>query len=155
MDTASPAAVLFLDFDGVLHALDCTSAGLFGCRPLLEGVLREFPDVQIVISSAWRELHPLEELRASFSGDIAARIVGVTPILPFQDGVPHRQRECLAWLSANAPDAAWLALDDVAALFDAGHEQLLLCDPAVGFCPEQVSELRRRLARLVGQAGKT
>lgn len=148
----SPAVVLFLDFDGVLHSLDSRTGELFACRPLLEEVLREFPEVRIVISSSWREIHPLEDLRSRFSDDIRARIVGTTPILPFRDDVPHRQRECLAWLRANAPDAPWLAIDDVAALFEADDERILLCESDVGFCPELVPDLRARLARLVAQA---
>ncbi len=72
--------ILFLDFDGVLHPEPCYSdSDLFCHRPLFESVMREFPDIEIVISSTWRQNRSLAQLKALFSDDIAACIVGVTP----------------------------------------------------------------------------
>ncbi|MFZ3000646.1 MAG: HAD domain-containing protein [Undibacterium umbellatum] len=48
--------ILFLDFDGVLHPEPCyDKTQLFSCLPRLEAILRDFPTVQIVISSTWRK----------------------------------------------------------------------------------------------------
>ena len=53
----------FLDFDGVLHP-DRSSVDLYFCRlTLLEPWLRKRPQIEVVISSSWREAHPLDELR--------------------------------------------------------------------------------------------
>lgn len=77
---------LFLDFDGVLHPfLARSSAEAFCHLPRLERVLREFPAVQIVIASTQRESVPLTHLAQRFSPDIAARIVGITPVLEVRD----------------------------------------------------------------------
>jgi hypothetical protein len=39
------------------------------------------PEVEIVISSSWRETHFLEDLKANFSASLRGRIIGVTPSL--------------------------------------------------------------------------
>ena len=54
--------IVFLDFDGVLHPefdpddpeRPKQNSDLFCRLPLIEAVLREFSQVEIVISSAWR-----------------------------------------------------------------------------------------------------
>ena len=47
--------ILFLDFDGVLHPEPCDEDGEPFCNlPALEAILRDFPAVEIVISSMWR-----------------------------------------------------------------------------------------------------
>lgn len=55
--------ILFLDFDGVTHPEVCTAPELFTCLPLIEAVLLRHSHVCIVISSAWREHHGLEDLQ--------------------------------------------------------------------------------------------
>ena len=144
----SAAPILFLDFDGVLHVLNCATERRFTSLPLLEDVLREFPELRIVVSSNWREAHGLDQLRSLFAPDIAARVIGVTPVLAWVAGVPHRYAECSAWLRANAPGAKWLAIDDDPALFEPRLEQLLACDPRLGLTRDQLPELRRRIAAL-------
>lgn len=74
---------LFLDFDGALHPHPCVvQFKLCLCNPI-EGILREFPQVDIVLSTAWRLRYPLDTsgdtLKHPFASDIAERIVGVTP----------------------------------------------------------------------------
>ncbi len=56
--------ILFVDFDGVLHAVDepvvfadsclLTNPNLFCWRPFLEHALEPYPEVRIIISSGWR-----------------------------------------------------------------------------------------------------
>lgn len=101
--------VLFLDFDGVLHAEPSLPKEVFSQLPLVEAVLRDCPWVDIVISSTWRldwmgdsDATAVENLRRYFSPDIAQRVVGVTPFLGrFQenglDALPYRRElECCA-----------------------------------------------------------
>lgn len=65
--------ILFLDFDGVLHPFfpradrSDEENQLFAYLPRLEGVLRDFPEWQIVISSSWREHHPWTTVIKAFS----------------------------------------------------------------------------------------
>jgi hypothetical protein len=115
--------ILFLDFDGVLHLDPCYGSNMLICHlPRLESILRDFPDVQIVISNTWRAAHTLGDLKAYFSPEIAARIIGVTPTwrdLPdLLNAIGHtyvRQVEIEGWLRASGrPWEKWIAIDDKA-----------------------------------------
>ena len=147
--------VLFLDFDGVAHPELPDADDLFGQLQLIERVLRDFPTVEIVISSSWRLHHDLADLRSNFSFDIAPRVIDVTP-LPWtdRDGVKppgRRQREIEAWLDRERPGGVpWLAIDDRAEWFDKDCPNLFLTNSLRGFQPIQVEDLRQTLVRLVG-----
>lgn len=144
--------ILFLDFDGVLHPAICSSdADLLCRRPLLEAVLRDFPQVQIVVSSTWRESRTLPQLQAMFSSDISVRIIGATP--RWQDlqddatmGNYVRQAEIETWLrQAGRVWEAWVALDDQPWLFRPFLANLVRSDPATGLTEEICATLRQRL----------
>lgn len=151
--------ILFLDFDGVLHPENLNSRQSLLCHlPLLEVVLREFPQVEVVISSTWRLkwLDPYlatTELRKHFSPDIAQRVVGVNPHYAHLDpnATPDslfaypRHREIVAWLRANRPPGTtWVALDDRAYWFKPFLGNLLETDPETGLTVRDLDELRRR-----------
>jgi hypothetical protein len=138
--------IVFTDFDGITHAAPVPGrpgeAELFASLHVLEGVLRQVPHAEIVISSSWREHHPLDEMREYFAQDLRDRIVGVTPVLAGQP----RQDECLAWLAQHRPAGTrWLALDDDAGQFEPGCANLILVDGLVGLTAASASELLRRL----------
>ncbi|TAL84012.1 MAG: hypothetical protein EPN74_12755 [Rhodanobacter sp.] len=144
--------ILFLDFDGVLHPAVCTSDTELLCRrPLLESVLRECPQVEIVISSTWRESRTLPQLQALFSPDVGVRIIGITPL--WQDvqdetsmGTYVRQAEIEAWLRhAGRTWEPWVALDDQPWLFRPFLPNLLRSDPVTGLTEEVCATLRQRL----------
>ena len=64
---------VFLDFDGVTHPW--SQAEDFRCLPVLEAVLRDYPETRVVISSDWRTLFSLPKLVArGFKGDIYATL---------------------------------------------------------------------------------
>ena len=145
--------ILFLDIDGVLHPEGeghLPNDGTDFCfLPRLETLLREFPHVRIVISSMWRERYSLDELRAFFSPDIGARIIGATP-LPRRDnaGYVHARREgeICEWLAANGGvEQPWVALDDAEWQFDRHMDRLVACGSFVGFDDEAAHALRYRL----------
>lgn len=140
------ARLLFLDFDGVLRR---SASPLYRLdRDLvanLEAALRAAPDVQVVITSSWREAFSLAEMRKHFAADIQVRIVGVTPSSHSRDGF-YRHREVLAYLQGHGGAGDWLAVDD-----DRQHYPLeapvLLVDPAVGLDAATAADLARRLAQ--------
>lgn len=151
--------ILFLDFDGVLHRENLTSRQpLLSQLPLLEDVLREFPEVEVVISSTWRLKWPDQglattELRKHFSSDIAQRVVGVTPhhltldskLAPDGMDVYHRHWEIETWLRTHRPHSTtWVALDDRPYLFKPFLKNLMEIDPTTGLTAEDLLELRRR-----------
>jgi hypothetical protein len=81
--------LIFLDLDGVLRRTDSTPYRFDSdCRTAFEGALRSIPGAKVVITSSWREVMNLDELRAHFSPDVADRVVGVTPMTQSIDG--HR-----------------------------------------------------------------
>jgi hypothetical protein len=159
--------LLFLDFDGVLHPAKCgrrvrylvddVVTGRFDPRSLgafcgerqerLVQVLDDNPQVDIVLTSMWRTLHPerpLDWLVALLHPQIAARVIGATPDLGLVDdfGNPQREgrlKEVQAFLGAlparERYTRRWLALDD---------EEYLYFDPqhraAAYFYKEQSSD---------------
>lgn len=144
--------ILFLDFDGVLHPCGDAyrAATLFARLPALEALLREYPDVRIVVSSSWRT-DGLEALRAMFSDDIGARIIGLTPITERSpDGYmpAMREQEIINWLTANGGlEQPWVALDDADFQFTIHRERLVACNPDVGFDDVACAELRSHFKR--------
>lgn len=150
--TPGDRIVLFLDFDGVLHAPNCRASRLFEHLARLEAVLGQFPEVDVVVSSSWRVRRTLEQLREPFAPETRQRVIDATPVLPFQRERPHRGLECTTWLAQNAPGAPWLAIDDEANLFAPDHP-VLICNPQRGFDEQSANSLRRHLANLPdGQA---
>lgn len=53
--------ILFLDFDGVLHPEHCLESKHFCLLPVLEKVVRQVPEVGLVIASTWRLQVSLDE----------------------------------------------------------------------------------------------
>ncbi len=142
--------ILFLDFDGVTHPEPCVHETVFCRLHLIESVLRdrELIDVQIVINSSWREIHSLDDMREFFSRDIQGRVIGVTPDMWDQALAPAfvRERECMAWLTANRPAGTrWLAIDDRPSFFQPNCPNLFLTDTLQGFQPKQMRSLRDML----------
>jgi len=148
--------ILFLDFDGVLHPEPCPEDGKFFCNlSALEAILRDFPAVEIVISSMWRFTHTQVELQALFSADIAERIVGVTPdrcdvsyLFPVVGSYVHHA-EIEGWLrQSDRAREPWLALDDSACLFKPFLPNLIRCDPRLGLDRTTGDLLREKLKQL-------
>lgn len=138
--------ILFLDFDGVLHPFHRPN-GTLVLIPVFERVMRDFPQVDIVISSSWREGFSLDELRSFFSDDIARRIVDVTPVLAASE-YPHvREAEIAAWRRAAGRVAEpWVAIDDMEAFFSPGCADLISVAPESGFNEATARALRDRLS---------
>ena len=148
------AVVVFLDFDGVLHPDPCRRENLFCQLPVVEQVLLEYPKVELVISSSWRNFHPIQELRLHFSSEFQPRVVGVTPTIEQSQArwlpghAPEYQRgwECTEWMAAMRPGGArWIAVDDCLHWFRPGCADLLVTDRTLGFVAEDATLLRHML----------
>lgn len=144
--TAAPAGptapVLFLDFDGVLHANQNGSLEHIG---LIEAFLRRYPQVVVVISSNWRMQNTLESLRDLFAPDVAHRIEGVTSVT--QESPYSRYIEIIEYL-ADCGIRAWCALDDEAILFPPGCPNLVHTVHSWGVTEENLE----RVAEILGLA---
>ncbi len=138
-----PTALLFLDFDGVLHP--CL-AGTFIYMERFEVFLRAHPQLRVVLSTSWRCDHPWEQLLALFSPDLRDRFIGATPNFEVLGGPAVREREIQAWRAANRVQSLrWAALDDDASLFSPGCPQLVLCETVRGLRPQQLAKLKELL----------
>lgn len=155
--------VLFLDFDGVLHPEFLKDENeLLSRLPLIESVLREYPPVEIVISSAWRLKYSdpnaaLSALRQHFAPDIATRVVDVTPYhrklndSDAPDGLYAYSRhwECEAWVRTHRPPGTrWMAMDDRAYLFKPFTKNLMAFDDWIAFTKAHQDPLRAYLTAL-------
>ena len=146
---------LFLDFDGVIHPEFCHESRHFCCLPMFEQVLRRCKDWDVVITSTWRLQRSFESLRAVFSGDVASRVLGVTPRFAELNDVPNsllgyeREAECNAWLRENDRIVfPWLAIDDRSWLFRPFNSSVFLVDGKTGLTAEVAEELTERLLKL-------
>ena len=155
--------IVFLDFDGVLHPETLRSGTTLLSRlPLVEHVLREYPSVEVVISSAWRLRYAdtslaVAALRIHFAPDIAPRVVGVTvdhktlDERDSPDGLSSftRHWECEAWMRAHRPAGTrWMALDDRAYLFRPFCNNLMALDKDEAFTAAHQGLFRAYLAAL-------
>jgi hypothetical protein len=151
--------IVFLDFDGVTHPDPCEMGRLFSKLPLIEEVLRRFGECKIVISSSWRVVHPLNEMREHFAVDMRSRVVGMTPQQRASDLMPSysRQWECEAWLrseqvwlpQARRLNSPWIAIDDRDDWFAPDCANLLATNSQTGFTPDDAVRLERMLRKRV------
>lgn len=133
--------ILFLDFDGVLHP---DGVGLFSKLGLFEQYLFKMTEIEIIISSSWRQTHSLEQLKEYFPASLSDRICGITPTLENGYDSGGRQREIEAFLdsaSLSSANTSWVALDDTRLFFDENCSYLILTDPEQGFSDVEGSAL--------------
>lgn len=131
--------LLFLDFDGVLHA---SADRPFERAAKLAEALGDVP-CSIVIASSWRVGRSLSELSALLPHALGNRVVASTGEALV--GKYQRQREIEAFLSAESERPNWRALDDsISEFHDRSH--LIACDPRIAFGGAQVKEISSWLA---------
>ncbi|OYQ41396.1 hypothetical protein CHU94_09985 [Rhodoferax sp. TH121] len=148
----SAVQILFLDFDGVMHPEFCHESKHFVHQDNFETVMRAAPHVDLVISSTWRHKRSLDELKALFTADVRARIVGATPLYAQLDEVPdtlqgyEREAECRAWLRQHGRAAQeWLAVDDRSWNFRPFNPNVFLVDGEVGLDADSAAKLAARI----------
>jgi HAD domain in Swiss Army Knife RNA repair proteins len=153
--------IVFLDFDGVLHPDPCLDAArLFENASRLVDALSDFPEVVLVLSTAWRHSGTYEQLLVLLPEPLRGRVIGVTPnfsefpataaLVPYR-----RQAECMHWMRLNGvQDEAWLALDDRPSEFTPYCENLIACDPQSGFDDTVSARLRSALTRHFQKRGR-
>ena len=77
----------------------------------LEKILKEIPDLRIVLSSTWRLSYDLEDIKTVLKkfGIFKYKIIGKTPHKMSME----RCHEILSWLQYNNFEGCWAAVDDV------------------------------------------
>lgn len=141
--------VLFLDFDGVLHAHDepalddnfrlLQNPNLFRWCPVLELLLEPFPDVRIVVSSDWRRWFDDAAL-IELLGPLGERFAGVV-----EGYGPTRAAEILTEVRRRSI-VRWLALDDHPSVAEAAKEnpRFIACAGHTGVAARDVQQALRR-----------
>jgi hypothetical protein len=159
--------LLYLDFDGVLHthdvwftdqgpALGDASAGhtLFEHAGLLAKVFMPYPQVSIVLSTAWVRRYGIRAAIAALPEPLAERVIGAT-FDPQRHTVAFahiaRGYQVAADVSERAP-RAWLALDDDVRDWPPEHRvNLVTTDRVLGISePSVLAELIDALERTFG-----
>jgi hypothetical protein len=118
---------LFLDFDGVLHGTEYHSIHFEHLQKWMNCLLPYQKDIQVIISSSWREEHSFEHLLNFFPKNFRNFIQGITPTLPenMKDGM--REKEILLYLEEHhLKNEPWIALDDDMRLFSQEQQILAL-----------------------------
>jgi hypothetical protein len=115
---------IFLDIDGVLVKEDAPGDEIDldeelmkfdeTCLSLFETLIRKYDNSQIIISSSWREIVPMETIKSLFSPEVATKILGATPRLSYPVKY-FRHKEVLNYLKQHGLEAEpWVAIDDIA-----------------------------------------
>ncbi len=111
--------IVFLDFDGVLNAIDddapprdaplWTAAWLEPHLVARLNAIVHATGAHVVVSASWRVHRTCAALAAMLADrGFTGRVIDVTPQL----AVPGRAREIAAWLRANSSVTAYVILDD-------------------------------------------
>lgn len=101
--------ILFVDFDGVMHATGGATAPL-EYADLLAEMLEPYPGVEIVLSSSWVETFGFDDTRAMLPESLQRRVVGTTYNRAGQPG-DSRYAEIARYVEQHSI-TKWLALDD-------------------------------------------
>ena len=135
--------VLFLDFDGVCHALDTAALDedfkvisnpkLFEWLPILTDILEPFPNVKIIISSDWRRLFDDDSL-IQILGPLGERFMGVV-----ESRGSNRADEIRLEVTRRKL-TRWVAIDDHASVVETSKTgpQFIACQPNIGLSSPSV-----------------
>lgn len=135
-----PMPIIFLDFDGVLHPADegekalmaenGSSPQIFTWAESLASLINDFPAVRVIIHSAWRNVFPLEDLKALLPAALASRVCATTqPGLPRWDSIELYLNDQEA---KHRCKCQFIIIDDEPCEFPASHPSLIVCNPALG-----------------------
>jgi HAD domain in Swiss Army Knife RNA repair proteins len=130
--------IVYLDFDGVLHATSLVTEGLFSRVHLLEPLFEDGL-AGIVISSSWRFTHSLSSLQAKLPSTLAKCVIGMTGDAII--GKHARYQEIIHHTKGLEPCTSWCALDDSYWEFPSDCKELIRCNPNTGVGPKEVAQL--------------
>jgi hypothetical protein len=133
--------VLFLDIDGVLNANTGDRFNYISISTL-NAVFKSIP-YDIVISSSWRNIVPLDKLISLFKHHgLLANIVGITPDFK---SIKSRGEEIASYLNDNIHVEYCVILDDYDD-FDKLAEHFVFIDNSMGLIPDHIDDIKQRLA---------
>ena len=132
---------VFVDIDGVLRKKSDPKNQL---NKVLADTLLSFvkaENLSLVVASSWRIGYSRKELMNFFPEKLRASIVYITPEHPDPNVDFVRERECMAWLRANAETPCYyVALDDDSSLYKSFP--LALVDPDEGIDVKSLDQIK-------------
>lgn len=142
--------VLFLDIDGVLNSIVwtfvCNKTTVFSddakddidtrSVKILNILFEAVPDVKVVISSSWRKLHSIDEMREILGlCGLKAEIVDMTP----NSSTGWRGAEVQAWIDLHPEVELYACIDDGSDFHP--HQNLVQTDLVEGITLKDVYHL--------------
>lgn len=138
-----PPMILFLDFDGVLHPMQCGAAGLFKQSSKIRELLVKYACLRLVVHSSWRFPYSEDEIWdfLEMEDSLRHRYLGVTPL-----SEQNRWESIRAWLKVHSYKGNYVILDDMFNSFDLEGQWHLISPPYdEGMRDQDWKELERRL----------
>lgn len=139
--------ILFCDIDGILNGHQAHPNGYCGtypeCVKQFNHILDEFPDLKLVISSAWRylvhngcmTLLGFENMLLTHGVKCRGRIVGITR-KDFEERIDPRENQIMDWVKIHKP-SQWLVIDDL----DLRMDNFFWTDGEVGLTEQDACEI--------------
>jgi len=136
-------AIVFIDFDGVLHPVDYlgfeevegelvfSKDSRFCWVGILWQLIKDRP-CDLVVHSSWRHSNSLAEIRSMFPTELRMRIVGTTK-------GEDRYQSILDYLAESKPKG-YVILDDTREEFPSNCPELILCDSKQGIGNSSVQD---------------
>lgn len=145
---------LFFDIDGCFHphgvakfndigtVYRAPDDGLFAWVDLLKPLLDEFPDLELVCHSSWRNLYTIDDLKKELPSLLADRTVGITE--------PYRDRHLgITEYAKENGCTQYVILDDDAWAFPSKTAELVLVPSHLGLsAPTAVNDLAQAIRNL-------
>lgn len=131
--------IIFLDFDGVLHATSGPGEvmRLFVWLPILKEIMAGQEDVRVVIHASYRRATPADFLRERLGFDQEICLGVTNPKLERWPSIKH-------WLQENPGVESFRILDDQVVEFPfPPPAELILCDGRLGLSDEAVQRALR------------
>lgn len=156
------AAILYLDFDGVLHpdavyvyrgrgiVLMSPGHSLFEGVPILETIVTGYPSVSIVLSTSWVHALDFDRAKRRLSPALQAKVIGATFHRRHMSAVDFQQLPRSTQILSDAQRrgaSRWVALDDNDEAWPPEYRsRLVLTDSHVGLLDHSVQlHLRDKL----------
>lgn len=131
-----------LEHDLGLHEGCFGSNGLWQRAESLIQLLRDFPEVDVVVHSTWRHEISLDDIKSHMPFGLAERIVGLTPKQPYERLGSIREYR------AQYSIERFVIVDDSIGEFPKGLAELLPCGECGLGDPNTLALLRKRLEDL-------
>ncbi|MBB5462343.1 HAD domain-containing protein [Paraburkholderia sp. Cpub6] len=160
-------AVLFLDYDGTLHrgptyrtrrgivSSDPERIALFEFAPLLDALLKPYPQLEIVLSTSWVPVLGFKRAKKFLPTSLRERVVGATFHSMYADAFAWptigRGIQVLRYVGVHRL-RRWLAIDDQDDGAEGYEKHFVKCNQALGLGDSETVELLQcRLAEQFGE----